>query len=60
MVEAYIVKSKVAETIRGQNMMVSSDAYDTLSMLVASKVKRACERCQANGRKTGKPYDLTQ
>ena len=60
MTETYIVKSKVAETIRGQNMMVSSDAYEALSMLVANKIKRACERCQGNGRKTVKPYDLSQ
>ncbi len=60
MVETYIVKSKVAELIRSQNMMVSADAYDAISMLVANKIKRACDRCQGNGRKTVKPYDLSQ
>lgn len=56
--ETYVVKSKVADLIRGQKMMVASDTYDALSSYVERALKSACKRCTDNGRKTVKPYDL--
>jgi histone H3/H4 len=56
--ETYIVKSKVADYIRGKNMMMSSDAYDALNEQVESLMKRAVDRCNQGGRKTLKPFDF--
>jgi len=54
----YVVKSKVAELIRSQGMMMASDAVDALDKVVESAVKTAIKRCKSNGRKTVKPYDF--
>ena len=53
-----IVKSKVAEMIRGKDMMIASDAYDALNEHVEKTVHKAMERCSAGGRKTVKPFDF--
>ncbi len=58
MAEQLIVKSKVAELIRSQNMMISAETYDSLNDYVERRLKQACKRCEANGRKTVKPYDF--
>ena len=58
MTEVYIVKSKVAELIRSQNMMMASDSYEALSKYVEDVVKKGCKRCTENGRKTVKPQDF--
>ena len=56
--ETYIVKSKVADYIRGKNMMMSSDAYDALNDQVETLMKHAIDRCNGGGRKTLKPFDF--
>lgn len=56
--ETFIVKSKVADFIRGKDMMMSSDAYDALNNEVENVIKRAVERCSQGGRKTVKPFDF--
>lgn len=56
--ETYIVKSKVADLIRGKDMMMSSDAYEALNAQVENLITRACERCSQGGRKTLKPFDF--
>ena len=58
MAETYIVKSKVADMIRSKDMMMSSDAYDSLNEQVEQMIKRAIERCSQGGRKTLKPFDF--
>ncbi len=58
MTEQLIVKSKIAELIRSQSMMISAETYDTLNEYVEKRLKQACKRCEANGRKTVKPYDF--
>ncbi|QQR92389.1 MAG: NFYB/HAP3 family transcription factor subunit [Candidatus Iainarchaeum archaeon] len=58
MAETYIVKSKVADMIRSKDMMMSSDAYDSLNEQVEHMIKRAIERCSQGGRKTLKPFDF--
>ena len=58
MADALIVKSKVAELIRSQDMMMASDSYDALNTMVADAIKRAVKRCKDNGRKTVKPQDF--
>lgn len=51
-----IVKAKIKETAKGMN--VSSDFADALNSEVQSMVKRACQRADANGRKTVQARDL--
>ena len=58
MAEQLIVKSKIAELIRSQSMMISAETYDALNEFVDRRLKQACKRCEANGRKTVKPYDF--
>ena len=58
MAEVYVVKSKVADYIRSQNMMMSKDAYASLSSQVETIISSAIKRCSDNGRKTVKPYDF--
>ena len=54
----YVVKSKVAELIRSQGMMMASDSVDALDKVVEQTVLKACERCKGSGRKTVKPFDF--
>jgi len=54
----YIVRSKVADLIKGQGMMMASDSVDALDKVVEATVTKACERCKAGGRKTVKPFDF--
>ena len=58
MAEILVVKSKVAEYIKGKDMMMASDSAEALSNMVAKKLDMAIKRCQENGRKTVKPYDF--
>lgn len=58
MAEVYVVKSKIAEYIRSQNMMMSKSSYESLSTKVESILSDAIKRCADNGRKTVKPYDF--
>jgi histone H3/H4 len=58
MAEILVVKSKVAEYIKSKDMMMSSEAAEALSSMVAKAIDKGIERCKANGRKTVKPYDF--
>lgn len=58
MAETYVVKSKVADYIRSQKMMMAKDSYDALSARVEAMIKDSIKRCSDNGRKTVKPYDF--
>ncbi|MEN2974939.1 MAG: hypothetical protein ABDH32_05100 [Candidatus Caldarchaeales archaeon] len=49
--ERIIVESKVRELLP-EGIRLSSDALDGLDSVVREVVKRAVQRCQANGRKT--------
>ena len=58
MAEIYVVKSKVADYIRSQNMMMSKDAYESLSGQVENMLSGSIKRGKENGRKTVKAYDF--
>ena len=49
--ERVIVESKVRELLP-QGMRLASDALDGLDAVVREIIKKAVQRCQANGRKT--------
>lgn len=49
--ERIIVESKVREMLP-EGMRLASDALDGLDTVVREIVKKAVQRCQANGRKT--------
>ena len=56
MAESLVVKAKIKDTAKGFN--VAGDFADALSGVVERKVKQACERAEANGRKTVMAKDL--
>lgn len=49
--ERIIVESKVRELLP-QGMRLASDALEGLDAVVREIIKKAVQRCQANGRKT--------
>ena len=49
--ELLVVESKVRQLLP-EGIRISSDALEGLNELVKQAVKKAIERCQANGRKT--------
>ena len=51
-----VVKSKIKEVLKGSN--VGGDFADALNEVLVWYVKQACERAQANGRKTVSARDL--
>lgn len=51
-----VVKSKLKEHTGDLN--VAGDFADALNTEIQGIVKKACERCQANGRKTVQARDL--
>ena len=56
MSEMLIVRSKIKTAVEDVN--ISSDFDEALNEKVIDLVKKAADRCKANGRKTLKPYDL--
>ncbi|MBI5872368.1 hypothetical protein HZB88_04785 [archaeon] len=58
MAELMVVTSKVKEAISKTGMNCASDAPDTLSDVIAFKIKKAVDRAKANGRKTVRPEDF--
>lgn len=54
----YIVRSKIADLIRKQGMMMASDSVGALDKVVEATVMKACDRCKGSGRKTVKPFDF--
>jgi histone H3/H4 len=58
MAEMLVVKSKMAEFIKGKGMMMASDSPEAVSNILEKMLEKGIERCKANGRKTVKPYDF--
>ena len=54
--ESLVVKAKIKDVAKGFN--VSGDFADALSAVVERKIKQACERAEANSRKTVMAKDL--
>ncbi len=54
--ESLVVKAKIKDAAKGFN--VSGDFADALSSVVERKIKQACERAEANGRKTVMAKDI--
>lgn len=58
MADILIVQSKVKEVIKRQGCNTASDAVDEMSKQVENIIKKAIDRCKANGRKTVKASDF--
>lgn len=58
MAESFCVQSKVREQIKKTGLRLSSDAIDALNKHVEDAIKKAAERCKANGRQTIRPSDF--
>ena len=56
--EMLLVGSKTKEALKGKKYNVSSDALDAMNEYVYWMVEQAQQRCEANGRKTIRPYDI--
>lgn len=59
--EMLLVGSKTKEALKGSGKTtfnVSSDTLDALNEHVYWLIEQAQKRCEANGRKTIRPYDI--
>lgn len=56
--EMLLVGSKTKEALKGKQFNVSSDALEALNEHVYWLIEQAQKRCEANGRKTVRPYDI--
>lgn len=56
--EMLLVGSKTKEALKGKKFNVSSDTLEALNDHVYWLVDQAQKRCDANGRKTIRPYDI--
>lgn len=59
--EMLLVGSKTKEALKGSGKVtfnVSSDTLDALNEHVYWLIDQAQKRCEANGRKTIRPYDI--
>ncbi len=56
--EMLLVGSKTKEALKGKGFNVSADALDAMNEYVYWLVDQAQKRCEANGRKTIRPYDI--
>ncbi|MCT4643050.1 MAG: hypothetical protein N4A33_12235 [Bacteriovoracaceae bacterium] len=59
--EMLLVGSKTKEALKGsgkKTFNVSSDALEALNEYVYWIVEQAQKKCEANGRKTIRPYDI--
>jgi len=54
----YIVKNKIQEFAKKNDLMVGSDFYGALDKEIERLLKVAAKRCTENKRKTLKSYDL--
>jgi len=55
---SFVVKSKIQEFAKKNNLMVGSDFYGALDKEIERILKAAAKRCTENKRKTLKAYDL--
>lgn len=53
-----VVASKMKDVIRGAGVRAAGDLSEAVSASVAAMLKKAIERCKANGRGTVRPQDL--
>jgi len=53
-----LVGSKTKEALKGKGFNVSADTMDALNEYVYWIVDQAQKKCEANGRKTIRPYDI--
>ena len=53
-----LVASKTKEALKGSGYNVSGDTLDALNEHVYWLIEQAQKRCEANGRKTIRPYDI--
>jgi histone H3/H4 len=58
MTDEYVVKSKVADYIRGKDLQMAGDLPEGLSKIVKQVIDEAIMRAKENGRKTVQPKDL--
>lgn len=56
--EMLLVGSKTKEALKGKGFNVSADTLDAMNEYVYTLVEQAQKRCEANGRKTIRPYDI--
>jgi histone H3/H4 len=56
--EMLLVGSKTKEALKGKGFNVSADSMDALNEYVYWIVDQAQKKCEANGRKTIRPYDI--
>lgn len=56
--ETFVVASKVKAYVRGKGYNVSSDLVEGLSKKAQELLDRAAARCEGNGRRTVRPFDL--
>lgn len=56
--EMLLVASKTKEALKGKSFNVSSEALAALNEHVYWLISQAQARCEANGRKTIRPYDI--
>ena len=54
----FFVKKAIQDYAKDNGMMVGSDAYDAVNVVVNHALTAAAERCKKNGRKTLKAYDF--
>lgn len=53
-----LVSSKTKDALKGKKYNVSSDALSALNEYVYWLIDQAQKKCDANGRKTIRPYDI--
>ena len=56
--EMLLVGSKTKEALKGEGFNVSSDTLEAMNEYVYWLVEQAQKRCEQNGRKTIRPYDI--
>lgn len=53
-----VLASRIRELARQNKVRVSGDFVDAANGAVVAMVKKAVERCKANGRQTVRPQDI--
>lgn len=56
--EMLLVGSKTKEALKSTGLNLSSETIDALNEHVYWLIQQAQKRCEANGRKTIRPYDV--
>lgn len=56
--EMLLVSSKTKDALKGQGYNVSAETLEAMNDYVYWLIEQAQKRCDANGRKTIRPYDI--